>query len=185
MTEFAIAFQKLSKLTSDLSIALGNSFIEPLQTFHSECARQNEEILKKTESLIVQLEKKRKEAKHAREAYYQYSVNSEKCEERLKQVLERREASSNPTSIKDVQAQTDKKLEMKKFEQEARVEYEQKCRECNAAWTDFKNTFIPNFMNFDTREEIRIDQIKKKCVAACTELRAIQKKEAPFEVGDL
>lgn len=180
-----MTFQKLSKLTSDLSISLGNSFIEPLQTFHQESSKQNDEILKKTESLITQLEKKRKEVKQARELYYQYSLNAEKCEERLKQVLEKREAGSNPTSMKDVQLQTEKKLEMKKLEQEARVEYEQRCRECNAAWHDFRNMFIPNFSNFDTREEIRIDQIKKKCLAACTELKSIQKKETPFEVGSV
>jgi tryptophanyl-tRNA synthetase len=181
MTELTSNFLRVSKFLLDYSLILNNDFLEPLNLFQKDSSKHNLKIFKELEGIVTNLEKSKKLTKGAKETYYQFSANAEKLEERLKSMFERIEkGQGNP---KDLPKETEKVAQMKMNAQEAKIEYEQKCKESTNFWGEFKNKFLENFQTFDLKEENRIDQIKRKTLTLCQNLRAFHKNENPIVVG--
>ena len=180
MFELTSIFQKISKFNLDISMMLNNNFIEPLSQFQMDSSKHNLKIFKELETLVTSLEKNKKIVKASREAYYQMCSNAEKSEERLKYTLDM--VDKGTYSKKDLGKETEKTARLKVFAQEARVDYEVKCREGTHAWTEFKERFVPYFETFDLKEENRIDIIKRKALSLGHDLRSLHKNENPITV---
>lgn len=178
MMELTNIFQKISKFNLEVSLILNNNFIEPLNQFHSDSSKHNMKIFKELEVIVTNLEKNKKAVKTARDSYFQFSSNAEKSEDRLKSMLDKSNLSN-----KDLQKETERTSQLKVYSEEARIEYENRCKDSNVSWTEFKDRFMVNFETFDLKEENRIDIIKKKAIGLSNDLRNLYKSENPITVN--
>ena len=178
MFELTSIFQRVSKFHLDFSLILNNNFVEPLSQYQKDSSKHNLKIFKELESMVTSLEKNKKSVKATRELYYQLCLNAEKSEERLKYMLDK-----GAINNKDLSKETIKTAELKVFAQEARLDYENKCKESTLSWQDFRERFFTFFETFDLREENRIDMVKRKTLALGADLRNFHKNENP--VADL
>lgn len=178
MTEVASVFQKISKFNLQVAMVLNNNFIEPLNQFHGDSSKHNIKIFKELEALVTNLEKNKKAVKAARDGYYQLSSNAEKSEGRLQLTLHKSNLSE-----KDLAREVQKNEQLKVFSQEARVEYEKRCKDSTEAWAQFRGRFLTNFGTFDLKEENRVDMIKRKGMSLSLDLYNLYKSENPVTVA--
>lgn len=178
MFELTSVFQRISKFNLEISLLLTNNFIEPLSQFQLDSSKHNYKMFKELETLVTNLEKNKKTVKASREAYYQMCSNADKSEDRLKQILEK--VDKGTYSKMDLGKETEKTAQLKVFAQEAKADYETKCKESSQAWADFKERFFIHFETFDLKEENRIDIIKRKALTLCNDLRNLHKNENPI-----
>lgn len=178
MTELGSLFQKISKFNLQTTMVLNNNFIEPLNQFHKDSSGHNIKIFKELESLVTNLEKSKKAAKAARNNYYQLSSNAEKSEGHLQLTLHRSNMSE-----KELAKEVQKNEQLKVLSQEAREDYEKRCKEATEAWNQFRTKFLANFNTFDLKEENRVEMIKRKGVSLSQDLLAHFKSENPVMVS--
>ena len=141
MNELASLFQKISKFNLQVTMVLNNNFIEPLNQFHKDSSGHNIKIFKELETLVTNLEKTKKAAKASRNNYYQLSSNAEKSESHLQLTLHKSNMSE-----KELAKEVQKNEQLKVFSQEARSEYEKRCKEATDSWSQFRTKFLANFI---------------------------------------
>ncbi len=143
---YKIVYQEVLALSSraqEFSISLFSNFIDPLGNVQTKYSSVFERLLKTLDSQLNEISMTRTKFRENRELYYQMSFNSEKGQNSLNGYFVDFEAGK--ISRKDIERESQKQGELKKYTEESRIDYSSSIEKLNLQWHQLFSNF-PQFL---------------------------------------